>query len=559
MEAAISAKLEALKEVDEEPGKRYKLMSIKGRNLKDAINSKELLEKHEAFTGGKVLTRFPPEPNGYLHIGHARAMRFSFDSAREYGGHCYLRFDDTNPAAEEQEYIDNIIENVNFLGYSPWKITYSSDYFQEIYDSAIFLIKKGSAYVDESSSDEMSRQKEKKEDSPYRNRSVEENLELFEAMTQNKLKAVLRMKIDMKSENPNLRDPAIYRVINSPHPHTGDKWKVYPLYDFTHGTCDSIENITHSLCTLEFEVRRDLYYRILAELDIYRPFVYEYSRLNVTRTVLSKRKIKTLVDEKYVNGWDDPRLYTINGLRRRGYSADAINNFIDSCGIARRGNENFISYKKLEHALKTDLDKKSKRLMSVVRPLEVLINNLPEGSEKLIELPFFPKDTSRGNRTIRLTNKIYIDRNDFKEEADDDFNGLTLKQEVGLKSCGVIRVVEVIKENGEVSKLVCSYEEVEKKTKGRIHWLSVEEAVGAEFRLYSHLFKVDFPGEKGDYLQDLNENSLIIELNSLVHRDIYDLLQTDLHFQFERLGYFVLDKDSNLEEKKLVFNRTIEI
>ena len=553
---------------EEEKSEKDKLSSLMARDMRSALNTTELIKKHLEVTGGKIMTRFPPEPNGYLHLGHAKAMRFCFTSASNAGGNCYLRLDDTNPEKETKEYIDSIKENCEWLGYHPWKVTYASDYFDDLYNIAVKLIKKGLAYVDNLSKQEISEYREKKIDSPYRNRTVEENLKLFEMMRQGRFEekeCCLRMKIDMKHNNPCMRDPVAYRIKYVPHPHAGDKWCIYPTYDFTHCLNDSLENITHSLCTLEFEIRRDSYYWLLEAAEMYRPFVWEYSRLNVTHIVVSKRKLLQLVTSHTVNGWDDPRMPTINGLRRRGYTADAINNFVDTIGVTRRGNENIISIKLLENTVKSDLDKKAPRTMAVIEPIKVNIVNLKE--DLSIDTPLFPKlKESGGVRKVNLTKNIFIERIDFKEEDDKDFNGLTPNQEVGLKYAGVLKLEEIKKnKEGVVTELLCSYSNENKKTKGRIHWISDKDYVNAELRLYDYLFKSDDPfhsneeGVSHDPMDDVNPDNLVIKYHALVNRDLCEKVKPYDHFQFERLGYFVCDPDSECDKGRYVFNLTVDL
>ena len=551
--------------VDEDANKdeSIKLDKIVGRDMVSALNTKETMEKHLAFTKGLVYTRFPPEPNGYLHIGHAKAMRFSFTSASKKGGKTYLRFDDTNPDKENNEFIENIKENVKWLGYEPFKITHASDYFDDLYRLAQELIRRGKAFVCNQSKEEISESRDKGIDSPYRNRSVEENLELFKKMKQGRFQekeCCLRMKIDMKHPNTAMRDPVAYRIKYSPHPHTGDKWCIYPTYDFTHSINDSLENITHSLCTLEFEVRRDNYYWLLEALDLYRPFVWEYSRLNISNFVMSKRRLQHMVENRIVRGWDDPRMPTINGLRRRGYTPEAINHFVDTVGVTRRGNENFVSIKLLENSVKLDLDKKASRSMAVVDPLEVKIVNLEE--TKYFKTPLFPKNKELGEREISLTNKIYIERKDFEEEAGEDYFGLTLKQEVGLKYSGILKVVKVNRDNdGKVLSLECSFSPEERQTKGRIHWISDKDKVQVEIRWYDVFFKSENPNSLGNnWMDDMNPDSEKIYRSSLVNKNIANNgLNVRDHFQFERLGYFVVDPDTKTGLNNFVFNLTVKL
>ena len=559
-------KEESKPEDEDKVDEKDKLSSLMARDMKSALNPPHLLKKHLDFTGGKIITRFPPEPNGYLHIGHAKAMRFSFTSAAAVGGHTYLRLDDTNPEKETKEFIDSIEENVQWLGYKPWKITYASDYFQDLYNIAIKLIKEGKAYVCNQSKAEMSEYRNQKRDSPYRNRTVEENLKLFEMMRQGRFEekeCCLRMKIDMKHNNPCMRDPVAYRIKYVPHPHLGNKWCIYPTYDFTHCLNDSLENITHSLCTLEFEIRRDSYYWLLEAADMYRPFVWEYSRLNLTRNVLSKRKLTQLVTTHTVNGWDDPRMLTINGLRRRGYTNDAINAFIDSVGVTRRGNENIISIKVLENAIKNALAKKAQRTMDVIDPIKVVLSNVKENT--VYDSYLFPKLKEQGGvRKVTLSKVIYIDRVDFREKDDKNFFGLTPNQEVGLKYAGSIKVDEVKKDtNGKVIELVCTYSGESKKLKGRIHWISEVDGVRSEVRLYDYIFKSEDPthaddeNSSHDPMDDLNPKSLIVKLESLVHKDICKETKAFDHYQFERLGYFATDPDT--KQGRYIFNLTVDL
>eukprot|EP00340_Litonotus_pictus_P005894 CAMPEP_0170525050 /NCGR_PEP_ID=MMETSP0209-20121228/10508_1 /TAXON_ID=665100 ORGANISM="Litonotus pictus, Strain P1" /NCGR_SAMPLE_ID=MMETSP0209 /ASSEMBLY_ACC=CAM_ASM_000301 /LENGTH=806 /DNA_ID=CAMNT_0010814091 /DNA_START=113 /DNA_END=2533 /DNA_ORIENTATION=+ len=541
-----------------------KLSKIIGRDMSSALNSEILMKKHLDFTKGKVFTRFPPEPNGYLHIGHAKAMRFSFTSASKKDGNTYLRFDDTNPEKETKEFIDNIVENVNWLGYTPFKITHASDYFEELYDLAIELIKRGKAYVCFLSKDEVAKDREELKESPYRNTSVEKNLDLFRKMRQGRFsekECCLRMKIDMKHKNPVMRDPVAYRIKYAPHPHAGDKWCIYPTYDYTHCLNDSLENITHSLCTLEFEIRRDGYYWLLEALDLYRPFVWEYSRMNISHFLLSKRRLTKMVDEKIVRGWDDPRMPTINGLRRRGYTSEAINHFVDTVGVTRRGNENFVSYKLLENSIKLDLDKKATRAMAVVDPIEVVLTNLPNDYSQEIKTSLFPKNKELGDRAITLSKKIYIERSDFKEAAGEDFFGLTLGQEVGLKYSGIIKVNKINKnESGEVIGLECEFSNEDRKTKGRIHWISDADKVRAEIRWYDLFFLSENPNSLSDWEKDINPKSEIIYRGAWVNKNLANSgLKALDHFQFERLGYFVVDYDTKATNNNFVFNLTVKL
>ena len=558
-------------ENEEEKSEKDKLSTLMARDMKSSLNPPELLKKHLEFTKGKIYTRFPPEPNGYLHLGHAKAMRFDFGQAEKAGGYTYLRLDDTNPEKETKEYIDSIKENCEWLGYKPFKVTYASDYFDDLYRIAVQLIKEGKAYVDDLPKAVISEYRTQKKDSPYRNRTVEENLKLFEQMKQGRFEEkekCLRLKIDMKHDNPCMRDPVAYRIKYVPHPHAGDKWCIYPTYDFTHCLNDSLENITHSLCTLEFEIRRDSYYWLLEAAHMYRPFVWEFSRLNVTHIVVSKRKLIQLVTSHTTNGWDDPRMPTINGLRRRGYTADSINKFVDSVGVTRRGNENIISIKLLENAIKTDLDTKAPRTMAVINPLKVVLTNLNENV--VIDTPLFPKLKEKGGvRKVTLTKTIFIESNDFKEKVDNNkkpFFGLTPEQEVGLKYAGAIKLTEIKKDpNGKILELHCTYDSSPKKTTGRIHWISDVDSTTAELRLYDYLFLSDDPfhaneeGVSHDPMDDVNPNSLVTKYHSLVNKELCKNCKSGDHFQFERLGYFVVDPDTEGNKGRYVFNLTVDL
>ena len=558
-------------ENEEEKSEKDKLSTLMARDMKSSLNPPELLKKHLEFTKGKIYTRFPPEPNGYLHLGHAKAMRFDFGQAEKAGGYTYLRLDDTNPEKETKEYIDSIKENCEWLGYKPFKVTYASDYFDDLYRIAVQLIKEGKAYVDGLPKAVISEYRSQKKDSPYRNRTVEENLKLFEQMKQGRFEEkekCLRLKIDMKHDNPCMRDPVAYRIKYVPHPHAGDKWCIYPTYDFTHCLNDSLENITHSLCTLEFEIRRDSYYWLLEAAHMYRPFVWEFSRLNVTHIVVSKRKLIQLVTSNTTNGWDDPRMPTINGLRRRGYTADSINKFVDSVGVTRRGNENIISIKLLENAIKTDLDTKAPRTMAVINPLKVVLTNLNENV--VIDTPLFPKLKEKGGvRKVTLTKTIFIESNDFKEKVDNNkkpFFGLTPEQEVGLKYAGAIKLTEIKKDpNGKILELHCTYDSSPKKTTGRIHWISDVDSTTAELRLYDYLFLSDDPfhaneeGVSHDPMDDVNPNSLVTKYHSLVNKELCKNCKSGDHFQFERLGYFVVDPDTEGNKGRYVFNLTVDL
>ncbi|EGC32483.1 glutamine-tRNA ligase [Dictyostelium purpureum] len=524
-------------------------------------NTPKLLADHLKVTGGKVVTRFPPEPNGYLHIGHAKAMHLDFGYAKKMGGKCYLRFDDTNPEKENQEYIDSIIDSVKWLGHEPCEITYSSQYFDELYDLAIELIKRGFAYVCHQTAPEIAEGREKMTDSPYRNRSVEENLKLFDDMRQGKFeegKAILRMKGDMKHPNPCMRDLIAYRIKYHHHPVSGDKWCVYPSYDYTHCLVDSIENITHSLCTLEFEIRRLSYNWLIDVLGLYRPVVWEYSRLNLTHTVLSKRKIITLVQNNFVSGWDDPRLSTLNAFRRKGYTPEAINLLCETVGVTRTNNTT-IPFEVLEYCCRQDLDGRAIRAMCVFDPIKVVITNYPENESEEISAPNIPSNPEKGTHKIDFSRIVYIDRNDFRMVDNKDFFGLAPNKEILLKYAYNIKCNEVITdETGKVTELRVTYDKdnTTKKVK-TIHWVSApagEEPAKAEVRLYDHLFKESELGD--DWLEKVNPNSLVVIPNALVDKTVKDSKQYD-RYQFERVGYFCVDKDSTTD--KLVFNRTVSL
>ncbi len=509
----------------EEEADSDKLKKLMARDLACSLNNEKNLKEHHLKVGDKVFTRFPPEPNGYLHIGHAKAMRFNFNTAREVGGNCYLRFDDTNPDKENEEYIINIKKNVEWLGYTPYKITHASDNFDQLYAFAIELIKKDKAFVCEQTKAEMNEARKAGLPSPYRNRPIETSLKMFDNMRRGVYeegKVSLRLKIDPKHQNPTMRDPVAYRIKYTPHPHAKDKWCIYPMYDFTHCICDSLEHITHSLCTLEFEIRRDLYYWILDQLDIYKPFVWEYSRLNISNTVLSKRKLHKLVFENKVQGWDDPRIMTLNGLRRRGYTAEAINEFCDNIGVTRRGNENVMACGLLEHFIRKDLDNKAKRTMAVLEPVKLTLINVDDGFEEKLTAPDFPKDPSKGTHEIYLTKEIYVDINDIKVEDQEDFFGIAPNKVVGLKYAHIIRVISV--ETNEKNEILGVKAELlrdtKEKPKGFLHWISCKEAMDCEVRVYDVLFTVHDPNELEDYLTAFNHNSLTVLRKSKINKNL---------------------------------------
>lgn len=531
-------------------------------------NSKEKLEKHLKFTGGKVYTRFPPEPNGYLHIGHAKALFVSFGLAKERGGNCYLRYDDTNPEAEKKEYIDHIQEIVHWMGWQPFKVTYSSDYFQELYDLAVELIKRGYAYVDHQSPEDIKFYRENKMESPWRNRPISESLKLFNDMRRGLVeegKATLRMKQDMKSDNFNMYDLIAYRIKYTPHPHAGNKWCIYPSYDYTHCIVDSLENITHSLCTLEFESRRASYYWLLEALDLYFPYVWEYSRLSVTNTVMSKRKLNKLVTEKWVDGWDDPRLMTLAALRRRGVTPEAINNFVRDVGITRSDNS-MIRMEKVEHYIREDLNLNSRRAMVVLKPLRVIIKNLDTSVVKDLPAKLWPdaSDTDAGSHyQVPFSRVVYIESSDFRMKDSKDYYGLAPGKTVMLRYAYPIKCVDVVyaEDQNTIAELHVEYDPAKStKPKGVIHWVS-EPSWGVsplkvEIRLFEHLFLSENPGELDDWIADLNPNSKEV-ISEAFAVPVLRNAKVGERFQFERLGYFCVDLDSTPD--KLVFNRTVTL
>lgn len=517
---------------------------------------------------GRVLTRFPPEPNGYLHIGHAKSICLNFGVAQKYGGQTNLRFDDTNPVTEDTEYVESIKNDVQWLGFNWANEFYASDYFEQLYEFAKKLINKGLAYVDDSTSEEMAAMKgtpvEPGINSPYRNRTVEENMALFEQMKNGAFAEgahVLRAKIDMSSTNMLMRDPIIYRIKFAKHHRTGDTWCIYPMYDFAHGQSDSIEGITHSICTLEFVPHRDLYDWCIENLEIFPSKQYEFARLNLTYTVMSKRKLLQLVNEGHVTGWDDPRMPTISGLRRRGYTPEAIRDFCDRIGVAKR--DNLISVGLLEFCIREQLNKTAPRVMAVLDPLKVIITNYQEGKVEELTTENNPEDPEGGTRILPFSREILIEKDDFLENPPKKYFRLAPGQMVRLKSAYIIRCDDVIKdENGEVTELHCSYIENSKSgqdtsgisVKGTIHWVSIAQAVKAEVRLYDRLFKVEDPGsEEGDFKEYINTDSLQT-ITAFVEPSLKDA-SVGTNLQFLRKGYFCLDKDST--EDKLVFNRTV--
>lgn len=522
-----------------------------------------------------VITRFPPEPNGYLHIGHAKSIHINFSLAEEFGGYCNLRFDDTNPSKEEQEYVDAIIEDVKWLGYD-WqdRLYFASDYFEKLYEYAIELIKQGKAYVCDLSQEEIKRYRgtltEPGIESPYRNRSVEENLDLFERMRKGEFpdgSRVLRAKIDMSSGNINLRDPVMYRIKHESHHRTGDKWCIYPMYDFAHPISDSIEGITHSICTMEYEDHRPLYDWFLEQLGIFHPRQIEFARLNLSNTVLSKRKLLRLVNEGHVTGWDDPRMPTIAGMRRRGYTPEAIRNFCERIGVGKK--ESIADMALLEYCVREHLNKIANRVMAVLKPLKVTIINYPEGLVEELDAINNPEDLSAGTRKVPFSRTIYIEKDDFMESPPKEFFRLTVGREVRLRYAYFIKCIDVIKdEKGEVKELLCTYDPATKggnapdgrKVKATLHWVSAPHALEAEVRLYDYLFTKKDPNdvEEGkDFIDYLNPKSLEVISSCKLEPFLKDAKPGD-RFQFERLGYFCVDsKDSRPE--RLVFNRIVTL
>lgn len=524
----------------------------------------------------RVHTRFPPEPNGYLHIGHAKAICLDFGIAAQFGGKCNLRFDDTNPVKEDVEYVESIKEDIRWLGFD-WEDReyYASDYFDKLYEFAVQLIKKGKAYVDDQSAEEVRKNRgtltEPGVESPYRNRSVEENLDLFERMRAGEFpdgSRVLRAKIDMASGNINMRDPVMYRIIHEPEHHrTGKKWCIYPMYDFAHGQSDSIEGITHSLCTTEYEDHRPLYEWFIRELGIYAPRQIEFARLNLSHTVLSKRLLLRLVKEGHVRGWDDPRMPTLSGLRRRGYTPEAIRSFCDQIGVSKV--ESMVDIALLEHHLREDLNRRAPRVMGVLRPLRVVIENYPEGQVEEFDAINNPEDPAAGTRKIPFSRVLYIERDDFLENPPSKFYRLAPGREVRLRYAYFIKCVGVVKDEktGEIIELRCTYDPETRggnapdgrKVKATIHWLSAAHAVGAEVRLYDRLFTTEDPTdvpEGEDFLVNLNPNSMEVLTGAFVEPSLANAAPGYI-CQFERLGYFCVDPDS--QPGRPVFNRSVPL
>lgn len=546
---------------------------------KKSLNFIELIVEADlkaGKNGGRLNTRFPPEPNGYLHIGHAKAICMDFGIAEKFGGTCNLRFDDTNPVKEDVEYVDSIMEDIHWLGFD-WgdRLYYASDYFPKLWDLAIRLIKEGKAYVDEQSSEEIARQKgtptQPGIESPYRNRSVEENLDLFERMNKGEFEEgrfVLRAKIDMASPNMHFRDPIMYRIIKHPHHRTGTKWNVYPMYDFAHGQSDYFEGVTHSICTLEFEVHRPLYEYFVKELadDSYCPRQIEFNRLNLTYTVMSKRKLLQLVKEGLVAGWDDPRMPTICGLRRRGYTPESIKNFIQKIGYTKY--DGIISVSLLEHSIREDLNKTATRVSAVLNPVKLIITNYPENKVEYLETENNPEDPEAGTHQIPFTRVLYIERDDFMENPPKKFFRLAPDQEVRLKSAYIIKCTGIKKDSdGNVEEIYCEYDPDTRsgmpgsmrKVKGTLHWVSAEYSSTAEVRLYDRLFNVENPAEEKDvdFRELLNPDSLKIVDNCRIEPYLAENAKPGNRYQFQRTGYFCVDPDST--DGHLVFNRTVSL
>ena len=524
----------------------------------------------------KIRFRFPPEPNGYLHIGHTKAICINFGLGEKYNAPVNLRFDDTNPEKEEQEFVDSIKKDVAWLGFKWDKELYASDYFQQLYDWAVQMIKEGKAYIDEQSSEVITEQRKNPAEpgieSPFRNRPIEESLNLFERMKNGEFEEgtmSLRAKIDMTSPNMNMRDPVMYRILKRPHHRTGTTWKIYPMYDWAHGESDYIEQISHSLCSLEFENHRPLY-------DWYLDQVYtegtirnkqrEFARMNVTYMITSKRKLQRLVAEGVVTGWDDPRMPTVSGLRRKGYTPAAIRNFIEKVGVAKR--ENLIDIQLLEFCVREDLNKTAKRMMVVMNPVKLIIENYPEGKEEWLETENNPEDENAGMRKVPFSRELYIEREDFKEEADKKFFRLKLGGEVRLKSAYIIKAERVEKdENGEITTIYATYDEKSKsgsgteeslrKVKGTLHWVSANHALPVEIRTYNRLFTTEQPDaeKEVDFMEFINPDSLVI--SQAFAEPSLESAQVGNHYQFQRIGYYTLDRDSSAE--KLIFNRTVTL
>ncbi len=543
----------------------------KSLNFIEAIVVKDL---EEGKDGGRLQTRFPPEPNGYLHIGHAKAICMDFGLAQQYGGICNLRFDDTNPVKEDVEYVDSIQEDIQWLGFDWANVYYASDYFQQLWDFAVCLIKDGKAYIDEQSAEEIAKQKgtptQAGTESPFRNRPIEESLDLFAKMNDGVFEEgsmVLRAKIDMAASNMHFRDPIIYRIIKQAHHRTGTKWNAYPMYDFAHGQCDYFEGVTHSICTLEFVVHRPLYDLFIDQLanSDYRPHQYEFNRLNLTYTMMSKRKLLQLVKENLVNGWDDPRMPTICGFRRRGYTPESIHSFIDKIGYTKY--DGVIDVALLEYAVREDLNKRATRVSVVLDPVKLVLTNYPEDKTEVLFSQNNPEDESAGSHEVVFSRELFIERDDFMEDAPKKYFRLTPGQEVRLKNAYIIKCTGCKRDDeGNVVEVYAEYDpltksgmaESNRKVKGTIHWVSTNDAVDVDVRLYDRLFTVENPGDDKDqdFRDFLNPESLIVKTGCKAEPFVKEAKALD-HFQFQRIGYFNVDPDSTADH--LVFNRTVTL
>ncbi|MDR1716599.1 MAG: glutamine--tRNA ligase/YqeY domain fusion protein [Prevotella sp.] len=543
---------------------------------KKSLNFIEAAVENDLAAGkneGRVQTRFPPEPNGYLHIGHAKAICIDFGIAKEYGGVCNLRFDDTNPVKEDVEYVDSIMEDIKWLGYEWPHVYYASDYFGKLWDFAVQLIKEGKAYIDEQSAEEIARQKgtptQSGVNSPYRDRPIEESLDLFHKMNEGVFEEgsmVLRAKIDMASSNMHFRDPIIYRIIKHPHHRTGTTWQAYPMYDFAHGQCDYFEGVTHSICTLEFEVHRPLYDWFIDQLatDAYRPRQYEFNKLQFTYTLLSKRNLRRMVEEKILTGWDDPRMPTLVGFRRRGYTPESIHNLIDRIGYTKYDGVNDIGL--LEYAVREDLNKKATRVSAVLDPVKLVITNYPEGQTEVMEGQNNPEDETAGSHNVLFSRELFIERDDFMEDAPKKYFRLTPGNEVRLKNAYIVKCTGCKKdEDGNVTEVYAEYDDQTKsgmpesgrKVKGTIHWVSTEDCFDAEVRLYDRLFIVENPADdERDLTELLNPDSLRVLTGCKMESYLKDARPGD-KFQFQRTGYFCVDKDTT--DSNMVFNRTVSL
>ena len=533
-------------------------------------------------TYNSILTRFPPEPNGYLHIGHAKSICLNFGLAKKYGGKTNLRFDDTNPVKEDTEYVDSIQQDIRWLGFDWAGVHYASDYFEQLYEWAIVLIKKGLAYVDDQTQEEIRAGRgtvtEPGKNSPWRDRSVEENLDLFERMRKGEFadgEKVLRAKIDMAHPNMQLRDPIMYRILHANHHRTGDKWCIYPMYDYAHGQSDSIEHITHSICTLEFDIHRPLYDWFIEQLGIFPSHQYEFARLNINYTVMSKRKLLQLVKENYVSGWDDPRMPTICGFRRRGYTPESIRNFCEDIGVAKR--DNIIDYVRLENSLRDHLNKVAPRRMAVLNPVKLVIDNYPEGQTEMLTAVNNPENEADGTRQVPFSRELYIEREDFMEDAPKKFFRLSLGREVRLRYAYFVTAQSVEKDaEGNITCIHCTYDPATRggdapdgrKVKGTLHWVSAQHAVDAEVRMFDRLFATEAPDEAPEgktFLDNLNPDSLKVLQNCKLEPALADArmvvnergIEEPMRFQFERMGYFCTDRDSTPEH--LVFNRACSL